>query len=234
MELFLRELVHIKDMSDESEVCPIISDVTKGHDADVKGKQEQQSMRFWQGAGLAWRVALELMDNQFMSGPSERWPTLLRRRYHQLAWRGVRAALRQASFVTPIADGKTPPCGKFGLVHRIGRMEPVAAARSVGFKVMPKDTAQKRLQSIDLLRGLAIVLMARDHTRDFFGVSGPNPRDIAEPAVCLKSLPATRSDKQTPKGLERGPPQCGLSCHRPKKTARKPPQRLPRHSHQHT
>jgi hypothetical protein len=35
---FLRELVHIKDVSYESEVCPIISDVTKGHDADVEGK----------------------------------------------------------------------------------------------------------------------------------------------------------------------------------------------------
>ena len=64
-------------------------------------------------------------------------------------------------------------------------MEPVAAARSVGFTVMPKDTAQKRFQSIDLLRGLAIVLMALDHTRDFFGASGPNPRDIADPAVFL-------------------------------------------------
>lgn len=50
---------------------------------------------------------------------------------------------------------------------------------------MPKDTAQKRLQSIDLLRGLAIVLMALDHTRDFFGATGPNPRDITDPAVFL-------------------------------------------------
>ncbi len=50
---------------------------------------------------------------------------------------------------------------------------------------MSQDTAQKRLQSIDLLRGLAIVLMALDHTRDFFGASGPNPRDITDPAVFL-------------------------------------------------
>jgi uncharacterized membrane protein len=50
---------------------------------------------------------------------------------------------------------------------------------------MPKDTAQKRLQSIDLLRGLAIVLMALDHTRDFFGASGPNPRDIVPTPRCF-------------------------------------------------
>ena len=59
------------------------------------------------------------------------------------------------------------------------------AASSEVSAVMSKDTAQKRLQSIDLLRGLAIVLMALDHTRDFFGASGPNPRDITDPAVFL-------------------------------------------------
>jgi uncharacterized membrane protein len=51
--------------------------------------------------------------------------------------------------------------------------------------MVSQDTAQKRIRSIDLLRGLAIVLMALDHTRDFFGASGPNPRDIADPAVFL-------------------------------------------------
>lgn len=45
--------------------------------------------------------------------------------------------------------------------------------------------ARPRLTSIDLLRGLVIVLMALDHARDFFGASGQNPRDIAEPALFL-------------------------------------------------
>ena len=42
-----------------------------------------------------------------------------------------------------------------------------------------------RIVSIDVLRGLVTAVMALDHTRDFFGTSGFNPRDVTEPALFL-------------------------------------------------
>ena len=42
-----------------------------------------------------------------------------------------------------------------------------------------------RLNSIDLLRGLVMVVMALDHTRDFFATGSFNPRDVTEPALFL-------------------------------------------------
>ena len=48
-----------------------------------------------------------------------------------------------------------------------------------------KATSRSRLNSIDFLRGLVMVVMALDHTRDFFAAGGFNPRDVTEPALFL-------------------------------------------------
>ena len=53
------------------------------------------------------------------------------------------------------------------------RAEAPLVAPSVGGFVEPRGAA--RIASIDILRGLVMIIMALDHTRDFFSTSGFNP-----------------------------------------------------------
>jgi len=45
--------------------------------------------------------------------------------------------------------------------------------------------ARPRLDALDFLRGLVMIIMVLDHGRDFFGTGGMNPRDVHEPALFL-------------------------------------------------
>jgi uncharacterized membrane protein len=58
----------------------------------------------------------------------------------------------------------------------------VSKAPSAGAVV---TSSRIRLTSIDTLRGLVMIVMALDHTRDFFASGGFNPRDVTDTALFL-------------------------------------------------
>jgi uncharacterized membrane protein len=60
------------------------------------------------------------------------------------------------------------------------------AARDPGpTRATARTAVRPRIDSIDLLRGAIMIVMALDHTRDFFAAGGMNPRDVADPALFL-------------------------------------------------
>jgi len=49
----------------------------------------------------------------------------------------------------------------------------------------PAPAARFRIESVDLLRGVVMILMALDHTRDFLGANTVNPTDLGHTTAPL-------------------------------------------------
>jgi uncharacterized membrane protein len=62
------------------------------------------------------------------------------------------------------------------------RIQTLAAAEAAA---APAPALRPRLDGIDFLRGLVMVIMVLDHARDFFGGSSMNPRDVHDTGLFL-------------------------------------------------
>ena len=62
---------------------------------------------------------------------------------------------------------------------------PAVAGKAKAVVMRAPAVARWRIDSIDLLRGVIMLLMALDHTRDFFGPGGMDVRNVADPGLFL-------------------------------------------------
>jgi uncharacterized membrane protein len=69
-----------------------------------------------------------------------------------------------------------------GISGRLPGLGPLEATSARNASATP---ARARLESIDVVRGVIMIIMALDHTRDYFGIPGQNPTDLANATAGL-------------------------------------------------
>ena len=52
---------------------------------------------------------------------------------------------------------------------------------------MPHASRTSRIESVDLLRGIIMIVMALDHTRDYFGELAASPTNLATTTAALST-----------------------------------------------
>ena len=61
----------------------------------------------------------------------------------------------------------------------------ISPARASEKVFVPPSTESRRIDSVDLLRGIVMILMALDHTRDYIGNAATNPTNLATTTVAM-------------------------------------------------